>query len=92
LSQQLEHRKGGAGDDSRGTLVAWLVVALMVVVMVVNAMLMLRAVGDRPRAWSYRSAPLIPAQSYSSTEPASASTTAPEQIRLPPATVGKKAK
>jgi hypothetical protein len=79
-------------DVRRQTIVAWVVVALLVAIMIARVVIAIWTIGDRGRTWQYRVAPLVPAETYSSTQPASASTKAPRQVELPKPTVGKRAK
>jgi len=72
-------------------MISAIIVALLCALILSYAYLLFRLVGDRPRTWQYRSAPLIPAESYLSSQPVPESP-APVQVELPPATVGKKAK
>lgn len=73
------------------TLVAWVVVAILAAFMLVMGFLLRTAIGDRGQTWQYRTSPLVPAQTYSSTRAASASTQAPKQVELPPPTVKREA-
>ena len=79
-------------NERRATIAAWLVVAALVLIMLANGLLALFVIGSRPETFQYRTAPLVPAETYSSSEAASTSTEAPKQVELPPAVVGKKAK
>ncbi len=83
-------RQAAEGSTRRATLVAWVIVALLAASMLVRAWLSILMYGDPPRTWEYRTSPYIPAQSYSSTRPASTSTQVEGQVTLPPAAVGKR--
>jgi hypothetical protein len=74
----------------RATVVAWVIVALLAASMLVRAWLSIRMYGDPPRTWGYRTSPYIPAQTYSSTRPASTSTQVEGQVKLPAAAVSKR--
>ena len=81
-----------APREQGGTITAWLVVAFLVAAMFLRVFVAIRTVGSRPQVYSYRSAPLIPAEAPSSTQPASTSTeNVPAQVELPPPAVGKQA-
>jgi hypothetical protein len=92
LSQHASGKKALESDERRATIVAWLVVAALVLIMLANGFLALFVIGNRSETFQYRTAPLVPAEAYSSSEAASTSTQAPKQVDLPPAVVGKKAK
>ncbi len=77
--------------ERRETVVAWLVVLGLVIVMLVRGALAFWMYGDRPRTWQYRTAPYIPAETYSSTQPAPRGA-APKQVTLPPSPVKPKEK
>ena len=80
-------------NAARETVVAWLVIFLLVLVMLGRAAFGMLLIGDRGQRYDYRTVPLVPASAYASTQPSpSATTTAPQQVPLPPATVGKRAK
>jgi hypothetical protein len=79
-------------DGRRETVVAWVVVLILVFTMIISGFISIWTIGDRGQSWQYRTAPLVPGETYSSTQPVSTSTQAPKQVELPPATVGKKAK
>jgi hypothetical protein len=70
--------------DRRGSRFTVLVIGLMVLGMLALGLFAFRAIGERPRAWSYGTHPLIPAETYSSTQPAPPPSQAPKQIELPP--------
>ena len=78
------------GSTRRATVVAWVIVALLAASMLVRAWLSIRMYGDPPRPWSYRTSPYIPAQTYSSTRPASTSTQVQGQVKLPAAAISKR--
>ena len=84
---QSMHGTNDSSDARRETRLAWFVVVLAVVAMLALSLTTLFTIGDRPRTWQFRSAPFIPAETYASTQPASASTVAPKQVELPPATI-----
>jgi len=81
------HDTNDSSAARRGNRLAWFVVMLAVAAMLALSLTTLFTIGDRPRTWQFRSAPFIPAQTYSSTQPASASRVAPKQVELPPATI-----
>ncbi len=78
--------------ERRETVVAWIVIITLVAAMFVRVIIAMWTVGERPQTWRYRDAPMIPAETYSSTRPSAPSATAPRQVELPPPTVGEKAK
>jgi hypothetical protein len=80
------HTDGAALSLSkdRGSRFTVLVIALMVLSMLALGLFAFRAIGERPRAWSYGTHPLIPAETYSSTQPAPPPSQSPKQIELPP--------
>lgn len=88
--------KAGTGETRervrRETIVAWAVVALLVAIMFARVALAIWTIGDRRVTWQYRVAPMTPAESPASTQPASSSTKAPKQVELPRPVVGKRAK
>ena len=92
MAQQPGGKRAIERNERRATLVAWTIIACLVAVMLLWAFFSLRVIGDRPQTFHYRTAPLVPAETYSSSEPASTSTQAPKQVNLPPAVVGKRAK
>jgi len=92
LSRRAGGKKELERNERRATIVAWVVVAALVLIMLANGFLALFVIGSRPETFQYRSAPLVPAETYSSSEAVSTSTQAPKQVDLPPAVVGKKAK
>jgi hypothetical protein len=73
------------------TVLPVVVVALVIAYIATLTYLLSGKVADRPRVWQYKSPPLIPAESYETTNPVPVSTEAPEQVELPPPTVGKRA-
>jgi len=79
-------------NERREIMVAVAVIALLVVGMLVEALLALTVIGERPRTWQYGSRGYIPAQSYSSTQPAPAVATPPKQVELPPPTIKRQKK
>jgi len=84
---QSTHNANDNSDAGRGNRLAWFVVVLAVAAMLALSLTTLFTIGDRRPTWDFRSAPFIPAQTYASTQPASASTVAPKQVVLPPATI-----
>jgi hypothetical protein len=73
-------------DNSKGSRRgwrAWLLPLSIAVGILVWGFLILAAVGDPPRDWSYGALPYVPSESYASTErPARGA--APAQVQLPP--------
>ncbi|MFB3881557.1 MAG: hypothetical protein ACE149_09850 [Armatimonadota bacterium] len=71
---------------SRGPLI----VIVLVLAVLAWVTLAWRSIGNRPRAWSYGSAPTVPAESYASTEPSPPASRAPKQVELPPPAGGQR--
>lgn len=92
MSEGRQSRRTTERNERRATMVAWAIVAFLVAAMLARGFLSMWMVGDRPQNFRYRTAPLVPGETYSSSAPASTSTQAPKQVDLPPATVGKKAR
>lgn len=88
----LSEAKETPRDARRQTIVAWMVIAVLVAIMIARVVIAIWTIGDRGQTWQYRVAPLVPAETYSSTQPASASTKAPRQVDLPKPVVGKHTK
>jgi len=76
-----QHRRPEPPGNRRALVI---VIALVLAILGWN-ILAWRAIGNRPRTWSYRSAPTIPAESYASTESPPPDSQAPKQVELPPA-------
>ena len=81
-------------NERRETIVGWMVVVILVAFMLFRALLYIRlfGLGNPPRHWQYRTTPSLPAQTYSSTRPASTSTKVEKQITLPPSRAKGQAK
>jgi hypothetical protein len=75
--------------ESRGDRRAWVIVIALVLAILGWNILAWRAIGNRPRTWSYRSAPTTPAASYGSTESPPPNSQVPKQMELPPSADGQ---
>ena len=63
---------------------SWAVVIIITIITLAGSVFLYFAIGTRPRAWYYNTPPSIPAQTYSSTEPAAAPPSTQKQVELPP--------
>ncbi len=93
MTEQTEQRHVIDRHEPRESIVAWFVIVALVLIMLIETALLIALVGDRKQQYHYLSQAYIPASSYAATEPSpSTTTTAPKQVELPPAVVGKRSK